>query len=150
MKFNDVITNPNFKDRLAQINKVKVDRNYDIPYLGGYSKDGFTVYIDRHIPDVIEGINVISFLKIHEIAEKAIIDIFDLDYKQAHQLATKIERMMVERKEVSWKDYSLALKPFIKTTAHEKLVKVPKDLDLTPYVDSQDYRKLKALIKNAR
>jgi len=28
----------------------KLDRNHDIPYLAGYSLDGKTIYIDRHMP----------------------------------------------------------------------------------------------------
>ena len=28
----------------------KVDREHDIPYLAGYSRDGKTIYIDRHMP----------------------------------------------------------------------------------------------------
>jgi len=27
-----------------------VDRSYDIPYVAGYSSDGRTVFIDRHMP----------------------------------------------------------------------------------------------------
>jgi hypothetical protein len=28
----------------------KIDRTYDIPYIAGYSRDGSTVFIDRHMP----------------------------------------------------------------------------------------------------
>ena len=28
----------------------KLDRRYDIPYLAGYSRNGKTIYIDRHMP----------------------------------------------------------------------------------------------------
>jgi hypothetical protein len=28
----------------------KLDHDHDIPYLAGYSKDGKTIYIDRHMP----------------------------------------------------------------------------------------------------
>ena len=28
----------------------KLDRKHDIPYLAGYSQDGKTIYIDRHMP----------------------------------------------------------------------------------------------------
>ena len=28
----------------------KFDRKHDIPYLAGYSQDGKTIYIDRHMP----------------------------------------------------------------------------------------------------
>src|ERR1700724_622940 len=29
---------------------VKLDRRHDIPYLAGYSRNGKTIYIDRHMP----------------------------------------------------------------------------------------------------
>lgn len=147
MKLNDIMSNPDFKDRLKLIDRIKVNREYDIPYLGGYSKDGSVVYIDRHVPNVINGIPVMPFLKVHEVAEKAIIDIFGVKYQDAHRLASQIEKMLVEKKEIAWKDYTKVLKPFIKTTANEKLKKIPNDLDLTPYVDSRDYKKLKSLLQ---
>ena len=28
----------------------KLDRRHDVPYLAGYSEDGKTIYIDRHMP----------------------------------------------------------------------------------------------------
>jgi hypothetical protein len=30
--------------------RVKIDHSYDIPYIAGYSKDGRTIYLDRHLP----------------------------------------------------------------------------------------------------
>ena len=33
---------------LKRVNKI--DRRYDIPYVAGYSRDGQTVFIDRHMP----------------------------------------------------------------------------------------------------
>ena len=33
------------------VRRVKnLDRQHDIPYLAGYSNDGKTIYIDRHMP----------------------------------------------------------------------------------------------------
>src|SRR5918911_844218 len=35
----------------AVVRRVKnLDREHDIPYLAGYSQDGKTIYIDRHMP----------------------------------------------------------------------------------------------------
>jgi hypothetical protein len=30
-----------------------LDREHDIPYLAGYSRDGHTIYIDRHLPSAV-------------------------------------------------------------------------------------------------
>jgi predicted metal-dependent RNase len=36
----------------AVVRRVKhLDRKHDIPYLAGYSLDGDTIYIDRHMPN---------------------------------------------------------------------------------------------------
>ena len=32
----------------------KLDRAHDVPYLAGYSLDGKTIYIDRHMPRAFE------------------------------------------------------------------------------------------------
>jgi hypothetical protein len=34
----------------AILKRVKVRYDHDIPYLAGYSRDGKTIYIDRHVP----------------------------------------------------------------------------------------------------
>ncbi|HEY1406098.1 MAG TPA: hypothetical protein VF857_05765, partial [Spirochaetota bacterium] len=30
--------------------RIHIDRSYDIPYLAGYNLDGYTIFIDRHMP----------------------------------------------------------------------------------------------------
>jgi len=32
-----------------------INRDYDIPYIAGYSQDGHTVFIDRHLPRSFRG-----------------------------------------------------------------------------------------------
>src|ERR1700756_1256682 len=59
----------------AVLRRVKnLDRNHDIPYLAGYSRDGKTIYIDRHMPRSFKfGGRVIEtdrFLVLHEEVEK--------------------------------------------------------------------------------
>ena len=55
-----------------------LDRKHDIPYLAGYSKDGKTIYIDRHMPSSFryEGrdINTDRYLILHEEVEKTLIE----------------------------------------------------------------------------
>ena len=47
-----------------------LDRKHDIPYLAGYSKDGKTIYIDRHMPSSFRydgrDINTDRYLILHE------------------------------------------------------------------------------------
>src|SRR5947209_4264096 len=73
----------------------KVDRSYDVPYIGGYSTDARTVYIDRHLPATfthwMKRVRVEPFLVTHEIVEKALIDELRLHYLHAHQIAVRTE-----------------------------------------------------------
>jgi hypothetical protein len=73
----------------------KFDRKHDIPYLAGYSLDGKTIYIDRHMPASFKfkgrTINTDRFLVLHEEVEKTLIDQLGLHYLHAHQIATRAE-----------------------------------------------------------
>ena len=70
----------------------KFDRKHDVPYLAGYSFDGKTIYIDRHMPETFEfqgrTINTDRFLVLHEEVEKTLIDQLGLHYLGADQIAT--------------------------------------------------------------
>ena len=74
----------------------KLDREHDIPYLAGYSKDGKTIYIDRHMPSSFryagKDINTDRYLILHEEVEKTLIDQLNLHYLHAHQIATARSR----------------------------------------------------------
>ena len=56
----------------------RVSHDYDIPYIAGYSVDGKTIFIDRHLPRTIrwllKTVRVEPFLLTHEIVEKALLD----------------------------------------------------------------------------
>src|ERR1700722_17000743 len=77
----------------------KFDRKHDVPYLAGYSLDGKTIYIDRHMPASFKfkgrTINTDRFLILHEEVEKTLIDQLGLHYLHAHQIATRAEQAAV-------------------------------------------------------
>ena len=87
----------------------KFDRDHDIPYLAGYSRDGKTIYIDRHMPKSfrVRGrvIETDRFLILHEEVEKTLIDQLNLHYLHAHQIATRAEQAAVRAAGVGWRDY---------------------------------------------
>ena len=62
----------------AILRRVKLDRRHDIPYLAGYSEDGKTIYIDRHMPRSFKfqgrTVDTDRFLILHEEVEKTLID----------------------------------------------------------------------------
>jgi len=74
------------------VRRVKnLDRDHDIPYLAGYSRDGKTIYIDRHMPPSFRyrgrDIDTDRFLILDEEVEKTLIDQLELHYLHAHQIA---------------------------------------------------------------
>jgi hypothetical protein len=128
----------------------KIDRSYDIPYIAGYSRDGSTVFIDRHMPRsfVYRGRRVLTdrFLVTHEIVEKALLDQLSLHYLHAHQIALRIEQAAVRAADIPWRDYNRFTKAYEKTIGDERLTRVPRDLDLTPYRDEEDVAELRKII----
>lgn len=134
--------------------RVKVTRDFDIPYIAGYSGDGKTVYIDRHLPRTMawkgREIRLAPFLVTHEIVEKALLDELRLHYLHAHQIALRAERDAVRGAGLTWRAYQAVMKAHEKAIDEESLKNVPGDLDLTPYEDLDDYALLDRLVKAAR
>jgi hypothetical protein len=120
----------------------KFDRKHDIPYLAGYSEDGKTIYIDRHMPQTFKfrgrSIDTDRFLVLHEEVEKTLIDQLGLHYLHAHQIATRAEQAAVRAAGVNWRDYDRFMQKYVKRIGDERLTKVPDDLDTRPYRDEHD------------
>ena len=121
----------------------KLDRSHDVPYLAGYSVDGKTIYIDRHLPRTMSykgrKIQVDRFLIMHEEVEKTLIDQLGLHYLHAHQIATRAEEAAVRADGVLWRDYDRFMQKYVKRIGDERLQQVPEDLDLKPYRDEHDF-----------
>lgn len=125
------------------LKKIKIDRVHDIPYLAGYSKDGKKIYIDRHMPKFFINrqkrmIKTDRFLILHEAVEKTLIEQLGLRYQFAHQIALRAEQATVRADRISWKEYDNFAQNHIKEIGSERLIKVPKDLDMRPYSDEHD------------
>ncbi|WP_147292899.1 hypothetical protein [Dyella psychrodurans] len=134
----------------AILRRVKnLDRNHDIPYLAGYSQDGKTIYIDRHLPKTFtfrgRTVEVDRFLILHEEVEKTLIDQLGLHYLHAHQIATRAEEAAVHAQRITWKAYDRFMQKYVKAIGDERLTKVPDDLDLKPYRDYHDYDLLRQM-----
>jgi hypothetical protein len=131
-----------------------VNRDYDIPYIAGYSRDGHTVFIDRHLPKsfrwLMRTIRVEPFLLTHEIVEKALLDELRLHYLHAHQIAQRAERDAVKAAGISWWAYQRFMKQHEKPIEEERLARVPAELDLTPYRDEKDFALLRRLVQKER
>ena len=127
----------------AVMRRVKnLDRQHDIPYLAGYSLDGRTIYIDRHMPPSFKFrgrvIETDRFLLLHEEVEKTLIDRLGLHYLHAHQIATRAEQAAVRAAGVPWRAYDRFMQKYVKRLGDERLTRVPADLDTKPYRDEHD------------
>jgi len=122
--------------------RATLDRDHDIPYVAGYSVDGRTIFIDRHMPNsfVYRRKRVLTdrFLIMHEAVEKALIQMLGMHYLHAHQIALRAEQAAVRAEGIDWLAYDAFMQEHIKEIGHEKLSKVPSTLDLTPYKDFHD------------
>ena len=120
----------------------KLDRRHDVPYLAGYSEDGKTIYIDRHMPRSFKfrgrAVDTDRFLILHEEVEKTLIDQLGLHYLHAHQIATRAEQAAVRAAGVNWRDYDRFMQQYVKRIGDERLTKLPQDLDTKPYRDEHD------------
>src|SRR3954447_17302843 len=118
-----------------------VSHDFDIPYIAGYSVDGHTVFIDRHLPRsfrwLTKSVWVEPFLLTHEIVEKSLLDELRLHYLHAHQIAVRAERDAAKAAGISWWGYQRFMKQHERAIEEELLVKVPSSLDLTPYRDQK-------------
>jgi hypothetical protein len=129
----------------------KLDRSHDIPYLAGYSLDGKTIYIDRHMPQFFKfrgrKIDTDRFLILHEEVEKTLIDQLNLHYLHAHQIASRAEQAAVRAAGIRWRDYDRFMQKHVKHIGDERLTKVPADLDLKPYRDEHDDDLVKRMLE---
>lgn len=152
---NRLLENPEVKKRLYGFHTI--NREFDLPYLGGYSKDGKTIYLDRHFPESLtieedgqrRTFNPTQHVLDHEKFEKAIMDTLSWGYSHAHEAANGYERRGVLKAGLFWRPYNAALDPYIKADEHEKLVKVPPDLDMAPYLAPPVNKRLLAHMKKA-
>ena len=132
----------------------KLDRAHDVPYLAGYSLDGKTIYIDRHMPRAFRlrgrSIETDRFLILHEEVEKTLIDQLGLHYLHAHQIATRAEQAAVRAAGINWRDYDRFMQKYVKRIGDERLTKVPKDLDLKPYRDEHDDDLLRRMLASVK
>jgi hypothetical protein len=134
------------------LKRVNLDSDHDIPYLAGYSVDRSKIYIDRHVEKVFKDHlgrrhKVFRFLILHEATEKAVIDTWGLHYQHAHQIALRAEEAAVRASGIRWRDYDRFMQKWIKTADSNKLTKVPRDLDLTPYFDENDGELIRVMRK---
>jgi hypothetical protein len=144
--YRDVVERLGTKFTRAMKKKPTVNTSYDVPYLAGYSEDGKIIYIDQHLPLRMGKIDILPYLLEHEHSEKVLEDVAQLPYEQAHAIATMLEHQLIEKDgHLTPKEYEAHIRGRLKTIEHERLTKLPPDLDLKPYKASKDYALLKRM-----
>ena len=63
-----------------------------------------------------------------------------------HQVALRTEQAAVRAAGIAWRDYNRFTKSNEKKIGDERLVCVPRNLDLTPYRDEHDFPELRKII----
>jgi hypothetical protein len=129
----EIMTNPAFVARLAKATSTPIVRKYDVPYISGVSEDGKKVYIDRHLNCSFNSKDISKFIRTHEVAEKAVIDLFNVDYQTAHKVANHVTKQAVEKAGINWVKYCDHLDPYTKQISGEHLQTIPADLDLSAF-----------------
>lgn len=147
---------PTFRARVRDlIKKAKFVPGFDNPYLVGRSTNFARIYPDRDLPKTIKiagkSINTWATTAVHEATEWLLMTEDGLEYEDAHRVANHEERRYVEREYGPiWKEYCGAMDDYIKAAEHEKVRRVPRDLDLRMFEDEDDRAHLRELKKGMK
>ncbi len=95
-------------------------------------------------------VRVDPFLLLHEIVEKALLDELRSHYLHAHQIAVRAERDAVKAAGIPWFVYQRFMKRYQRPIELEKVTRVPRNLDLTPYRDQKDFSLLRRLVRQEK
>jgi hypothetical protein len=131
--------------------RVKICRDYDVPDLAGYDKEGNEFYIDKNCPETFsymgKNIEVDEYLILHEEVELALIKMLHLSYQDCHQIACLAEKEAVEMVYGMgcWETYSAFMRKEIDRAWNKKNPKAPPNLYKKPYIDEKEYGKLRSM-----
>ena len=151
-KANEFSLNSRVLDEAARavLKSVRIDRVHDVPYVGSCNKKGDTIYIDYELPAHLtyrgKRYDVDRYIVMHEVIEMLLEHQLKFSYRDAHQIATAMERALVLSDGLSWAVYSRFCSQWSQKIAARKVYpKPPGDIDLQPEWDTQDKTRLKRL-----
>lgn len=166
-KANNIIQLPQVARVMRRTPRIN-SRDWDIPYLAGYSQDGEWIFIDRDLKMWVyltKQILTNRFLILHEHVEKSVVSAIleargkelqqilsllsmlrpdDELYFHCHGVATAIEEYAVKLSygDQGLRSYNKFMKTQVKRAEDERIRRVPSTLDMLPYqgADAQDAR----------
>lgn len=119
-----------------------VDTKASVPYAGGVSDDGKTVFIDRSLPKTVDvdgkTVDVHDVTAYHERVEWPLMHELGKSYEEAHRIATASEgKYVADKYGVDPSKYQSVVKDAVAAARSKAdIANVPKNLDTKPYVDS--------------
>jgi hypothetical protein len=118
---------------------MRVDASHEVPYAGGVSKNGETIYIDHRIPETYKQtdgkeVRPRKYLVAHEGYEWKLME-HGSAYNAAHRKAAQYEKALLQADDVDVREYyDLIYKHVHLAVVDIDRKKLPEDLDLRPYI----------------
>lgn len=114
---------------------------YDIPYIGGYSKDKKTIYIDCDFKwqfTDTRGIvhNILDALILHESIECMLLDTHT--FNDSHKIALAAEGEYLKQRDIPIDEYYHHIYKHVDARLQRSYIEgadLPPDLDMTPYIE---------------
>ena len=151
-KSNEFVKNRRVLDEAAAavLKSVRVDRRHDVPYVGSCNTRGDVIYIDYSLPTHLKSkgkrYDIDRYIVMHEVVEMLFEHHLKFSYRDAHQIATQMERALVLSDGLSWAVYSRFCSKWAKTIGRRKhFPDPPVDIDLQPERDTEDAATLKRM-----
>jgi hypothetical protein len=142
-RMNEIVEDPRFKARLAKTYFTPISRLHDIPFVSACNEDGTVVFIDRHFNPILNTRDITRYIKIHELVERAVLDLFDVDYNVAHYVALHYEKIAVESAGIDWVQYCTHNRTYAKQL--KEVAVLPADIYLVPYIgDPKEVKLMRA------
>lgn len=134
----------------AVLKVVRVDRTHDVPYVGSCNRRGNVIYIDYELPTHLTSLgrryDVDRYIVMHEVIEMLLEHHLKFSYRDAHQIATAMERALVLSDGLSWSVYSRFCSRWAKKIGARRVFSnPPRDIDLQPERDTDDRSTLRRL-----
>ena len=132
---------------------MKISTKYSVGYLGGYSKDGKTIYIDKHYPRFYtqsdgHTVDAHSFLIEHEKYEANLMTtVPKITFEEAHRSAIRYEKHLLKEAGVDVEEYYKNLYKWVEyAMGHATKEDMPPDLNIRPYKED----KLHSMVKEIK
>lgn len=140
---------------VKRLKDFQIDHTEEVPFLGGQSTTRNVAYIDCRAPEILEldghKYDLYLYLGFHEIVEKAIEDATGADYDSAHDEAQTAMMRLIKLDGLDPKPFDeWVSKTYPKDLKNFDPSKLPKDLDLRPYICDKQWKVVAAFRKMKR